>query len=235
MTNQVAPVITIDGPTASGKGTIAQRVAHQLGWHYLDSGALYRLVGVQCSHIGLFAHGFPAENSPNFHEIVVQANRLNARFDADRVYLNDQDVSLEIRAEQAGDWASKVAAIPRVRAALVERQRSFRKMPGLVGDGRDMGTVIFPDAQLKIFLTASAVSRAQRRYKQLIEKGFSANLEGLLKDLQERDERDSTRSSAPLKPADNAVLIDSTALDVEETVAAVLFHYRVHYDENRLF
>ncbi len=223
--NNKSPVITIDGPTASGKGTIAQRVADHLAWHYLDSGALYRLVGLSAHLRGLFDDGFPPANSLAETALIDCAARLNARFQGATVWLDELDVTLDIRQEQAGLWASQVGAVAAVRDALAERQRRFRQPPGLVADGRDMGTVIFPDAQLKIFLTASAESRAQRRYKQLIDKGFSANLEGLLEDLRARDARDMNRATAPLKPADDAVLIDSTALDVEETVAAVLFNF----------
>jgi CMP/dCMP kinase len=219
------PVITIDGPTASGKGTIAQRVASHLGWHYLDSGALYRLVGFSAHKKGLFAAGFPEIGSAREVALARCASELNVRFENSDICLDGVDVSLAIRQEQVGLWASQVGAVPLVRAALAERQRQFRQPPGLVADGRDMGTVIFPDAHLKIFLTASAESRAQRRYKQLIDKGISANLAGLLEDLRDRDARDTNRATAPLRPASDAVLIDSTALDVEETVAAVLFNF----------
>lgn len=221
-------VITIDGPTASGKGTIAQRVAGQLGWHYLDSGALYRLVGVAANWRGLFGRdsqspsaSLRAIDEPAIADI---ARRLNCRFDNDLVFLEGQDVTLEIRSESASRWASLVGAVPIVRAALLDRQREFRQEPGLVADGRDMGTVVFPDARVKIYLTASVESRAQRRYNQLIEKGIPANMEGLLADLQARDKRDMNREVAPLRPAHDAVLLDSTLLDVDETVAAVLFH-----------
>jgi cytidylate kinase len=219
------PVITIDGPTASGKGTIAQKVADHLGWHYLDSGALYRLVGYSAHKNGLFDTGFPAVGSDDELLLAECAVNLNVRFKNSEIWLDGMDVSDAIRHERVGLWASQVGAVPSVRAALAERQRQFRQPPGLVADGRDMGTVIFPDAQLKIFLTASAESRAQRRYKQLIDKGISANLVGLLEDLRARDARDTNRATAPLKPASDAVLIDSTALDVQETVAAVLFNF----------
>jgi CMP/dCMP kinase len=229
----ICPVITIDGPTASGKGTIAQRVANHLGWHYLDSGALYRLVGFSANQKGLFAAGFPEIGSSNESALAQCATQLDVRFENANIWLEGVDVSLAIRHEQVGLWASQVGAVPSVRAALAERQRQFRQPPGLVADGRDMGTVIFPDAQLKIFLTASAESRAQRRYKQLIDKGISANLMGLLEDLRARDARDINRATAPLKPASDAVLIDSTALDVEETVAAVLFNFaKVSFESN---
>jgi CMP/dCMP kinase len=223
------PVITIDGPTASGKGTIAQRVASHLNWNYLDSGALYRLVGFSANKKGLFAAGFPEPGSSGEAALARCAAELDVRFDNSDIWLEGVEVGLAIRHEQVGLWASLVGAVPAVRTALAERQRQFRQPPGLVADGRDMGTVIFPDAQLKIFLTASAESRAQRRYKQLIDKGISANLVGLLEDLRARDARDTSRATAPLKPASDAVLIDSTALDVEETVAAVLFNFAKVY------
>jgi cytidylate kinase len=226
-----ASVITIDGPTASGKGTIALRVAQSLQWHYLDSGALYRLVALASIQAGLFkssdglafAAGQPPAASLT-EALTQQAMRLDAAFSEGQVRLAGADVSEAIRTEEVGMKASQLAALPAVRAALVERQRAFRQPPGLVADGRDMGTVIFPDAFLKIYLTASAESRAWRRYKQLIDKAIPANFEGLLKDLTDRDARDAARSTAPLKPAPDAVLIDSTVLDVDATVAAVLFH-----------
>jgi CMP/dCMP kinase len=220
-------VITIDGPTASGKGTIALRLANQLGWHYLDSGALYRLVALASTEAGLFAEATHRPQLPSqdwVDAVAQQALRLDATFDGGAIFLDQTDVTAAIRTEQIGNRASLLAAHSAVRAALVERQRAFRREPGLVADGRDMGTVIFPDAFLKIYLTASAQSRAQRRYKQLIDKAIPANLAGLLADLQERDARDAARSFAPLKPAPDAVLIDSTALDVDATVAAVMFH-----------
>jgi CMP/dCMP kinase len=232
MTDLALPqVIAIDGPTASGKGTIAQRVAQALSWHYLDSGALYRLVALACTQAQLFdspaglafSQGGPAAH--DWTELVAQqAVRLDAAFEANLILLAGQDVSLKIRTEDIGTKASLLAALPSVRTALIARQRAFRVPPGLVADGRDMGTVIFPDSFLKIYLTASVESRAQRRYKQLIDKAIPANFEGLLKDLIERDARDAARSAAPLKAAPDAVLIDSTALDVDATVAAVLFH-----------
>ena len=228
MSFELAPVITIDGPTASGKGTIAQSVAKLLGWHYLDSGSLYRLVGLVALRQSLFSKP-PMVADPQYQCWVEQiadiARRLDVRFEGEQIFESSVSVGREIRTEEVGNAASIVAALQPVRDALLQRQRVFRQGPGLIGDGRDMGTVIFPDAILKIFLTASAQSRATRRYKQLIDKGFSANLEGLTRDLQARDLRDSSRESAPLKPAIDAVLIDSTALDVDETVGAVMFHY----------
>lgn len=212
-----APVIAIDGPTASGKGTVAQRVASALGWHYLDSGALYRLTALAAMRGGV------AEDEAALAGL---AARLPAVFDGDRILLDGDDVTEAIRVEAVGNAASRIAVMPAVRRALVARQRSFRRPPGLVADGRDMGSVIFPDAALKVFLTASAGARAERRYKQLIEKGFSANLPGLLRDLEERDRRDATRAIAPLAPASDALTIDSTALDIDETVGRVLEFWR---------
>lgn len=208
------PVIAIDGPTASGKGTVASRVAASLGWHLLDSGAIYRLLALQALRSGV---AFDDEAA-----LVVLANGLDARFEGERVTLEGDDVSIKLRHEEVGNGASRVAALPAVRTALMERQRGFRQFPGLAADGRDMGTVVFPDAFLKIFLTASAEARAARRYKQLIEKGLSANLERLVLDLKERDARDSSRAVAPLKPSPDAVLLDTTALSVEEAVKFVL-------------
>lgn len=209
-----APVITIDGPTASGKGTIAERVAARLGWHYLDSGALYRLTALQVLRRSV--------DPTDGQAVAAIAASLAPRFAAGRIELEGEDVTDAIRAEVVGQTASRIAALPPVRAALVEFQRAFRRAPGLVADGRDMGTVIFPDAPLKVFLTASVESRAQRRHKQLIEKGFSANLSDLLRDLAERDARDSQRAAAPLKPAEGAYVLDSTSLGIEDTVQAVL-------------
>lgn len=214
-------VITIDGPTASGKGTIAQRVAHVLGWHYLDSGALYRLCALAALRDGV--------DLDDEAGLARAAAVLPVRFDAQRVELRGHDVSEAIRDEAVGNAASQIALLPAVRAALLGLQRAFRRPPGLVADGRDMGTVVFPDATLKVFLTATAESRAVRRHKQLIEKGFSASLDDLLRDLRRRDERDANRAIAPLQAAKDAVVIDSTHLDVDQTVEQVLkaFHRRI--------
>ena len=203
------PVIAIDGPSASGKGTVASRVAAQLGFHYLESGALYRLVA-------LAGGAAPAQ----------AAKQLDVVFRGGKIYLKEQDVTDKIREEAIGAQASEVARLPAVREALLGRQRAFRQPPGLVADGRDMGTVVFPDAVLKVFLTASVAVRAQRRYKQLIDKGNSANLAALSRDLEERDKRDATREVAPLKPATDAVSVDSSALTIEEVVDRVLMEYR---------
>jgi cytidylate kinase len=212
------PVIAIDGPSASGKGTVAARVAATLGWHYLDSGALYRLVAVKARDAGV-AWDDEAGLAP-------LARTLDVRFEADRVHLDGADVSLRIRTEEAGAGASKVAAHPAVREALLERQRAFRDAPGLVADGRDMASVVFPDAALKVFLTASAEARAERRYKQLIEKGIPANLDGLLLELRERDRRDASRPVAPLVQVADARRLDTTSLSIEAAVEQVLAWYR---------
>lgn len=205
------PVLTIDGPSGSGKGTLAQRMAAELGWHYLDSGALYRVLAQAAlqAEIDLADESALAELAATLPVTFdVEADKLT-------VLLNDQDVSLLIRSEQAGNAASKVAAIPAVRSALLQRQRDFRQLPGLVTDGRDMGTVVFPDAPFKVYLTASAEVRASRRYKQLKEKGIDSNLADLIKEITERDERDQQRDVAPLKPAADAIILDSTALGID--------------------
>lgn len=212
-------VIAIDGPSGSGKGTIARRVATELGWALLDSGALYRLVALAGA-----ARGLPADDEPA-HAALAAA--LDARFEADerggeRILLDGRDVTRELRTEQAGAGASRVAAMPAVRAALLDRQRAYAVPPGLVADGRDMGTVVFPGAGAKVFLTASAEERALRRYKQLKEKGLTVNLAALSQEILERDRRDSTRPVAPLRPADDALVIDSTGLTIEQVTGQVL-------------
>jgi cytidylate kinase len=211
------PVIAIDGPTASGKGTVAARVAEALGWHLLDSGAIYRLLAWSA-----LTQGVALEDGAVLTKL---AHELDVRFLADhRVLLDGKDVTADLRREETGNAASRLAAIPEVRAALLERQRTFRQAPGLVADGRDMASIVFPDAFLKIFLTASVEARADRRYKQLIDKGMSANIERLLLDLRERDERDTTRAVAPLKQAEDALLLDTTARSIEQAVQFVLMH-----------
>lgn len=210
------PVICIDGPTASGKGTLALEVANELGYHYLDSGALYRVTGLAMSRAGLAAT--PADE-PRIAEI---ARSLPLDFSTGRVMLGDEDVTEAIRTEAAGMDASRVSALPAVRQALVDLQKRLRRLPGLVADGRDMGTVIFPDAQLKVFLTASASHRAERRYKQLISKGISVTLDSLRQDLEARDARDTSRSTAPLKPAQDARLLDNSDQTVSQSVDQVL-------------
>ena len=206
------PVIAIDGPSASGKGTIAKRVASALGFHYLESGALYRLVALIALRQEL-----TEETS-----IATAAAGMDVYFSGDEIFLEDQEVSLHIRNEDVGKRASEVARMPEVRKALLERQRVFRQPPGLVADGRDMATVVFPDAELKIFLTASPEVRAQRRYKQLIEKGIAANLAALSRDLAERDARDANRAVAPLVPAPDSQVLDSSALSVEAVADRIL-------------
>lgn len=208
------PVICVDGPTASGKGTLASLAAHRLGYHYLDSGALYRL----SAHAAALA-GISLDDGAGVANI---ARALPVRFQGDRIFLGAEDVSDAIRTEAAGMAASRVSAHPEVRAALLELQHSFRRLPGLVADGRDMGTVIFPAAPLKVFLTASALHRAERRHKQLISKGNSATIAAIQQDLEARDARDSSRKAAPLKPADDARLLDNSYLSIEESVKQVI-------------
>lgn len=212
-----APVLTIDGPSGSGKGTLAQRMAEKLGWHYLDSGAIYRVLA-----LAALKHTIDLTDE---RALAVLAEKLNVQFllaqGQLQVMLEDVDVSLLIRSEQAGNAASKVAALPAVRAALLQRQRDFRQAPGLVTDGRDMGTVVFPDAPFKVFLTASVEVRAQRRYKQLKEKGIGSNLCDLIAEISERDERDTQRQVAPLRPAADAVILDSTQLGIEAVLERV--------------
>jgi len=213
------PIATIDGPSSSGKGTISRIVAARVGWHLLDSGALYRLVA-----LGGILKGLDPDD---VEEHVAVARSMRVEFGSvgageERVMLDGRDVTQKIRNEQAGAGAYRVAAWPAVRAALTERQRAFVQPPGLVADGRDMGTVIFPGAQLKVFLTASAEERAQRRHKQLIGKGSAASLAALSREIAERDLRDSTRQVAPLKPAPDAIQLDSTGLSIEDVVERVI-------------
>jgi cytidylate kinase len=212
------PVIAIDGPSASGKGTVAQLVAGKLGFHHLDSGALYRLVALAAAHEGIEAGDEAAA--------AALAAKLPARFAGDEIFLADRRVTDAIRTEECSAAASVVAAHPRVREALLLRQRAFRRPPGLVAEGRDMGSVVFPDAALKVFLTASLEVRAQRRYKQLKEKGIAATLSALLQDLRERDARDATRSVAPLKQSPGARPLDTTSMSAEQAAALVVDWYR---------
>ncbi len=216
---QAVPVIAIDGPSASGKGTVAQRVAQQLGYHFLDSGAMYRLLGLAAQR-----RGIALDEETRLAKL---AGQIDIRFEGNDIWLDGAKVNNELRTEEAGSAASKIAALPKVRAALLDRQRAFRRAPGLVADGRDMASVVFPDAALKVFLTASAEARAERRYKQLIEKGMSANIAALLQDIRVRDERDSQRSVAPLQQAPGAGLLDTTDLTIEQAVQEVLARYRV--------
>ena len=211
-------VITIDGPAASGKGTIAAAVAGTLHFHYLDSGSLYRLVALKARRTGV-----PLGDEPSLARLAAE---LDVRFDRGVLVLDGEDVVTAIRSEDISEAASQVAVHPSVRTALVARQRSFARPPGLVADGRDMGTVVFPDAKLKVYLTASAEERARRRHKQLIAKGNSVTIESLLDDIRQRDARDAARAAAPLKPASDAVLLDTTQLTIDEATARVLALYR---------
>jgi CMP/dCMP kinase len=221
----ITPVVTIDGPSGSGKGTISRLVAAHAGWHLLDSGALYRLVALA---------GVQSALRPDDIEGHARlAGAMDVRFDVgadggELVRLSGSEVTAQIRSEIAGQGASRVAAWPAVRSALLERQRAFAALPGLVADGRDMGTVVFPDAHLKIFLTASPAERALRRYKQLKDKGSDVSLPALSREITERDQRDSTRAVAPLKPAPDAEVIDSTGLSIEQVVDRVLVLGRTH-------
>jgi len=219
VTDAAVPVLALDGPSGSGKGTIARNVAGRLGWHLLDSGALYRLTGLAAERAGV---GFDDEAA-----VAALARTLDVRFAADvdgneQVWLDGDNVTDLLRTEETGRLASKVAAIPAVREALLDLQRDFRKPPGLVADGRDMGTHVFPDATAKVFLTASPEERARRRYKQLKDKGIGVNLAALSEDIAERDRRDSQRAVAPLRPADDAHVLDSSNLSIDEVTQAVL-------------
>ncbi len=213
-----APVIAVDGPAASGKGTIAAGVAAALGFHYLDSGSLYRLVALQALRKGIPHDGEAA--------LAQLARDLDVRFTDGALLLDGADAREAIRAETVAEAASRVAVHPGVRRALYERQQAFRRPPGLVADGRDMGTVVFPDAGLKVFVTASPEERAARRHKQLIAKGNSVTMESLLRDIRERDARDAGRAAAPLVPAPDAVLLDTTNLTIDEAIDRVLQLYR---------
>jgi len=214
------PVLTIDGPSGSGKGTISRAVAEALGWHLLDSGALYRAVGYAAGMAGIDLSDAAAVTR------IAETTKIVFRTPKDggetRVIVNGLDATDDLRTETCGAAASAIAAIPTVRAALLDKQRAFHKAPGLVADGRDMGTVVFPDAPYKVYLTASAEERAKRRHKQLKDKGLAVTLAALLREIEARDERDANREVAPLKPASGAVIVDSTALPVEEVIRRVL-------------
>ena len=213
----VVPIVTVDGPSGSGKGTVSRALAKRLGWHLLDSGALYRVTALAAQRAGV--------DLGNEAEVARVAASLDVQFsegEQERVLLAGDDVTHELRTEQCGEAASKVAAMPAVRRALLDRQRAFAVPPGLVADGRDMGTGVFPDALLKVFLTASPEERARRRYKQLIEKGIDVNLHDLSREIAQRDERDANRPVAPLAPAADARIIDSTRMSAEEVTERIL-------------
>jgi len=210
------PVIAIDGPSASGKGTIAARVAQTLGFHYLESGALYRLIALLSLR----------EDTLDESRLAAAAEHMDVEFSEGEVVLEEEDVSEKLRSEPVGNRASEVARLPQVRKALLRRQRAFRRPPGLVADGRDMGTVVFPDAPLKIFLTARPEVRAERRYKQLKEKGIDANLRALSRDLLDRDARDANRAVAPLVPAQDSQVLDSSALSIDQVVDRIVGWWR---------
>ncbi len=218
MSAPLPPVIAVDGPAASGKGTVAAGVARALGFHLLDSGSLYRLIALAAIRNGVATDDEPA--------LAAIARSLDASFDGGRVMLDGADVTDAIRGEDASAAASRVAVHPAVRAALLERQRAFRRPPGLVADGRDMGTVVFPDAPVKVYVTASAEERARRRHKQLIEKGISVRLESLLRDIRERDARDAGRAAAPLTVAPDAEILDTTNMTIDAAIGFVLDRYQ---------
>ena len=217
MTDGEPVVIAIDGPAASGKGTIAQGVSRALGFHYLESGSLYRLVALQALRRGV--------HPDDERALARLASELDAKFAEEKIELNGADVTEAIRTEDVSAAASQIAVYPQLRQALLGRQRAFRQPPGLVAEGRDMGTVVFPDAALKIYFTASAEERARRRYKQLIEKGNPVTIDSLLRDIQERDQRDRSRAAAPLRAAADAVILDTTGLSIDAGVAFVLERY----------
>jgi CMP/dCMP kinase len=217
MTIPNCPVIAIDGPTASGKGTVAALVAARLGYHYLDSGAIYRVLAVAVEQAGL-----NPDSQVDLQQIIPMAANLPVHFHGERVLLNGADVSEVIRTEEAGVMASRLAVVPEVRAGLLQRQRDFRQSPGLVADGRDMGSVVFPDSFLKVFLTASAQVRAERRVKQIEGRGQQADFQAIYSDLMARDKRDSERAVAPLKPCEDALVLDCSNMTIDQVVVTIL-------------
>lgn len=227
MNTERVPLLAIDGPSGSGKGTVSQIIARRLGWHYLDSGALYRVLALAAEN-----HTLALDDAESLETL---AEHLDVEFALGKdgqtiILLEGEPVTEQIRSEVVGNAASIVAALPGVRAALLARQRAFREMPGLVADGRDMGSTVFPDAPLKIFLTASAEARAERRYKQLKEKGMSVNLAPLLEDIERRDLRDSQRGASPMIAAEDAILLDTTELNIEAVVTKILEHCKQRFD-----
>ncbi|GGY72784.1 cytidylate kinase [Cellvibrio zantedeschiae] len=222
MNTESVVVITIDGPSGAGKGTLSQLVAKRLGYHLLDSGALYRLVALSAYKLNV--------NLQDEQAVADVASKLDVKFDVTgdttKIFLAGENVTDAIRQEAVSMNASVVAAYPKVRAALLQRQKDFAQAPGLVADGRDMGTTVFPQAQVKVFLTASAEARAERRFKQLQQKGVAVNMEELVKDIKARDDRDTQRATSPLKPADDAVILDSTSLTIEQVLNAILAYVR---------
>ncbi|MEO9947284.1 (d)CMP kinase [Paraglaciecola sp.] len=227
----IEPVITIDGPSGAGKGTASTLLAKKLGWHFLDSGAIYRVLAVASIH-----HQIPSEDEAG---LLPLASSLDVQFDATesgvKVMLEGEDVSDSIRTEEVGAVASQVASLPSIREALLRRQRAFKQSPGLVADGRDMGTVVFPEAEVKVFLTASAEERADRRYKQLKAKGHDVSIPRLLADIRARDDRDINRSVAPLVPAEDALVVDSTKLSVEQVIEKIEVFAKQKLTKEKLF
>ena len=224
MTDLTAPIITIDGPGGSGKGTVGYELAKKLGWHFLDSGALYRILAYVASSKQLFESDIELKEESVIDSICNEALNFNLKFNS-KILLDNCDITDAIRTESIGNLASKIAVVPRIRQALLESQRIFQKQPGLVADGRDMGTVVFPKAELKLYLTASAEVRAQRRFLQLQGKGIHVSLPNLIEEIRVRDERDSNRSAAPLKPATDAVIIDSSDLNISQVLEIAHKHY----------
>ncbi len=222
METDLPPVLTLDGPSGAGKGTVAKAVVCELGWHFLDSGALYRLTGMYCQRCGVASDD--PQGAAQLAAVLPAEFRVGKA--QDQILLNDQDVGAELRSEATGALASQVAALQPVRDALLQRQRRFRQPPGLVADGRDMGTVVFPDAPVKIFLTASAEERARRRYKQLKDQGGNVSLQALTEEIAERDRRDASRAAAPLEPAPDAEYLDTTGMEVAAVVEQVLARLR---------